>query len=1391
MKNLNHKKGNKMAKSITVSLIASIALIGGMGLSGCTSNEATTSTVTIEQHEVMQSVNLTGRVSVDAARATASATQGVYSVVAYNLNDSTEYKTLTDSTGSYALSGMTEGEYQIVASNSGYAIATAVRKTMSRGTAAVVNITLTAAGSIKGTAVGAGLVSIPGTSYISTVAPDGSYELINVPVGEYTLNFGLNAITEGYTNINKTVSIVAGANTVDPVNVYALNVQQYDNTWGTVLGMHYGDGYEFSFNRSVSVEQLSGAITLSDGKDTYPVKIDAMDLYTNYVNVHSEDLLPAGDYTLTLSKDIGLSEDVVVTLTLNNTAVVWSDTYEQERSMGIQFATDTNLSAENITVSGDDGSAVSVLIHEGENKNGYILSGDYKSGVNYTVALSGLATTELFYPTDYGVKTYVSFYAAKANIQAYGIEPGDTISTYFNSNDVDLGSVSITLTNSDTGISKTFDVKDPLVDVRSTAYYNYYYGSYVYVDLKPVLKYAENYTMTVNATNVYGEDMSSTTTFSTPVPIFTDISPDMQDGLDLGMLAYGDQMYSSMFSASFNVKMNTNKGTATLTDITNSDTVDTMGSFYMSDSEYGAMPASLKPSTSYELTFSGFEAVDGTAIPDKTTTFKTPTSSIVFSSIQNAQIVDPEMINNQITFSIFGMLDGEQKATLEGLVGITQYGEAIGVNETHPTPKFIWRDLPTGFTMLTIAFTIEDDSNYEIKLSDPQAIPEMILPYTMLSFSTLKPKETVVENTLRSFSIIGNAYISNSIYAPIGAYYDEPMYTNDAQSNVNVSMRVPYLTTTNSSECSSNSPVIDTETYAGMVSVSESDGTVVDINATASDNGSSYEYYYYDANGNYIGTHYLCYTDVYVSGSFAEDYNTTYTLAVDTTSEDFTNVVSPQNTTSSYTYSVAPYGTVYVNAYGNSMDGVIQMSISSNVALSVEEMKNSLVVNTDDNLSVLDFYVSGYPYVDIDENNISTEYSRSFGVTLSQSNYSYTKYEVSSPAGISSYDVKNATVGAKVLTSPISGVFQSVPDLTPMTVLGAESESVANDMIVIALNKPVYLKDIATFDTNGTPSDVAFELMDDANASVTITDVKLSDGSMLADMNASSSFVFTLAEAMDVTKEYTLTLKSGSKLTSPVSKLTLSGPVALPVMTKVIEIAQPMYLYQYYGMKDQNVDLGVSGYVSSYAGSNYFTATKITATSGYMINQEDVTSLFSGTYQTDSGYDAYFEGDYAIQKNQSYSSIDATIAVSATDSSDKTVTAMKTFDKLYRSYVPSISSVYTNGTDANVQLQMYNFDSYSTDVNESNFKVYNYDANTSLFTTEVSGAISSVTHTSGSSSVYVDINTSVLDANSSYGVRMMGVPYYGTEYPSDFTQDSFIFGGIVETTTANPTDIPL
>ena len=1160
---LNKGQGMVTAKSVSISIIASIAIVGTLGFSGCGGSETATTVAEVTQSKPDQNIKqnpvgtsvIEGRVELDIQptdKTIKSVPDARSEIVAYNLNDNTVYKTTSDKSGYYTLAGLTAGNYQIVASSSLSTLKSVKNVYLSRDTRQTVNVILQAAGSIKGKIIANHYaltptlrVYIPGTSYMSTVDENGNFELLNIPVGEVTLYFAdmsfyNSGYTEGYPSMTerfytKNVSVVAGKVTSLPdVNPFVITViKAPDLKSGSTLEFQY-EGVPLYLNTNVSTEEIKAKTTLVDDKNnSYPVNVGVLyehDDYTagfaNAIRIGSQSILPAGSYTLT----VALEEPYSKTITLKDKLAVWEDNdlnngiYYREIGLTFPKKVPSDINASDITIKGDDNTTFTpVLKTLLDESNSIGLLGDFKLGTKYSVALSGnlasLYPDGLFYVNENGI------FLDGLTITGTVI---NSIYPYNGQKDVSLlGTVSFTILHADSidlaSVKAVLDGKEYTLKNGGLSTYTNYNNLYDDREdrtftLKGVkLHYATDYTLEVKAKNVMGDEIKKTSKFTTLTPKTVGMLP-----YTVGEAEFFDKLNGEApLQAYFNVPIDATSGAILLHDDTHDKDVETQlynGDGYNSairtndtDTAYNVSfkAEELLPNTKYTMKVTGFNADDYT-IADVQNTFITPSRQFAWSSIKNGTYYEAEAFNNRLAFAFFGKLTDAEKKDIVANLTITSFSKAMPSDKSHPVPLSLWE---TGVyaEMLYLSFAIESNKSYELHFGGETA-KMLNIPDSKLTFMTVNPDLNLGAITV---DVINRMYVDVSMLNPDKGYDDGNLSALEYQAKGSVNLQIP-LSKHYEDGCSYD------ERYDVNVTKIDKWFSGEDLNITSSNAYNSWEYHgsAYNTEGGYIPGYYSCDT-VYLAQFTvkAEDNSSiSVTIPQDALGDGF--VGQDLNKTLKVTMPVNKAYTI------DNTGQYIYIEFVSPVLAS--DLKSHLNVVTDPDGIYRGMEFMSREYIDGDDS-----YATKVRLDFDKSTYSIFKFNLTGT--LSFYDIATHTLKEDAIDINKTGMNFLDADLIPLKV---EDGPVAEDgqrEIAIVFNTKVDLDSVIKKDENGTVTSVSFELKDDENNTIAITDAKNQydyEGDYLglitaSDLNASK--VYTLKQTQTIKKlGSTQSLEAGS-----------------------------------------------------------------------------------------------------------------------------------------------------------------------------------------------------------------------------------------------------------------------
>ncbi len=1147
MKTQNLDKGQNMLKAKSISIIASIAIVGSLGLSGCggSSSNATSPGVTqTNQNTTAQKIGtsvITGKVQLDTTptnRTVKSTTDATSEIVAYNMNDNTQYTTTSDKSGNYTLSGLTEGEYQVVASSSRTTLRSVRKVSVKRDTRQTVNVVLQAAGSIKGKILYTSgstsmTVYIPGTSYMSTVDSDGNFELVNVPVGDVTLFFTNPDYNDGYnstTYYTRNVSVKAGKVTSLPsVNPFVTTVTRFNGLQsGSSLELRYM-GIRVMFNRNIDTTYMKSRITLTNANgDKFPVALgigygdsDALEPGSdNHILVESKDVLPAGTYTL----NIATQEPYSKTFTIDNKLAVWEDSdldggmYKRDIGLAFPGTVPTDINTSEITVTGNDGTTFTPTLKELKDSPDSIgLAGNFKTGVKYAISFTGDLATKypdgIFYVGTNGDQislngiyidgtniNYISPYNGSTNVQLVNNSIGFGLS---HSEAIDLSTVKATLDG------KEYTIKNGGLLTDSNNYNHNYWddGQYRSFSLKGAdLEYAKDYNLTVTAKDVLGADINKTSSFTTMTP------------MTVGMLPYTQGDYNDMLDnfddyaplkAYFNAPVDEKSGNIQLHDDTNDKVVGTSPVFnegygssyapYSNDTStqyhVGFSAEELLPNTTYTMTVTGFKA-HGYTVADANTTFTTPPRQFVYASVANGSYENASILQNRLSFNFYGKLTDAEKADLVKNLTITSFNMAMPTDKSHPTPLALWDTDAKYGERLYLSFTIDDDSSYELKFAGTTA-SKLHIPNSKLTFMTTKPGDSQYTGNINKVNVIDNMYVGVDAINPEVGYNDGNLSALVYQAKGFVNVDIPTKMYDGSCDYNDNNA---SEIYSWL------SGT--DLNITNASASSTYTWHnsYYDENNQYHSSFNSC----------DKIYKANFTVKTDNNSSVTLNI---------------PQSALGTDFTANDLTRTLDVHMSDPAGYDVQEYGSQFQVHFNSPVLMPDLNITTNPdgiyqgassegnrYYDAN----TTYYTKGVDFTFDASEYSMFEYTMQGK--VSYYDIATHTVKKDAIDINKTGIVFTQPDLTPLELKEGPMADASNE-IALLFNSTIDIDSVVTKDENGAVTSSAFELIDnDDNSTISITDARDGyNGTYDSDTGMNIyPLELTTAEDLNTSKTYTL-----------------------------------------------------------------------------------------------------------------------------------------------------------------------------------------------------------------------------------------------------------------------------
>ncbi len=1158
---------------IVSKITLSIALISALGLSGCggsnskaiadnsgsksntleVNNVALFSPKTEEKIETpsiaKQDYNvIVGKVSLDDKVRSLSKNQA--NITAYNLNNSSTYKVTTDLNGNYELSGLSDGEYQIFAENDRYAKKASQRVSLSKSTRKVVNFSLQATGSIQGKIVGAGVVYIPGTDHISITDSEGHFVLNGVPVGNYLLMY------EGYDNDQKgslDVSVVAGeAVAVDKESGFRADSSSsfgYIDTsleYG-VLGLHY-EGIKFHINGLYY--NYSGSPEPSEKyskNERYMNDFEYIKKYITLKNsagndidfkiednaIKSNEIVPAGEYTLTFSKEISeildqeIKDDRVYKFSVDNVSVAIANMDHGARVIDLVFPkllSDAQKSAFGNLKVVEKGVAESLDIKQVWSDNRALsLFGSFKTGVEYEII-----------PTNDSQKDIIGNMKILNNILEFGhvevndIYPKDGtdhvgvdqnlfVSVQY-SDQIDPATVEFNLDN------HVYKGKDIIFDKENSYHES---SSLANISFKhEKLAYDKEYTLIFTAKDISGNSITKRTTFKTMKPSIVEMSPQ-------GM----DELFDDRQNISFNVPVNKESGSIVIENLTNSSDmaqidIDNRISKYDNSEIYFSI-SSIKPNQRYKITASGFKDLDGIEIPAKVIEFSTPPKMMFIPKEYSQNMsVSAKNFNHKVNLLFFGGLSDAEKTFLENNLVVTSYNQSITVDASHPQRKLFFTPIDNG-VMVSVAFTIDPDTNYELSLSSIDGMSDIILPDNkkLFSFATFRT-DGDIGNSDNKIKMINRL----TVHQP---HVDENNPTNTGMklvSDIEMDINIP-LGYAKKHEGEEGYVYYDDCWSSYRDRVNQVGDSLLDGSLHITSENQEIDFNMLDKNSYSWGINQkdfngerLCYIWGYrYVASFDVDYNKDYQISL-----DFSNKISSEFPLSSKVLTknlhTDPIGTLNFEVldsqedFPDSYDGMEKLNEMNSDMIEFNIHANAPIVtqNIKDLLQVKVNGANFTPEFNFERDNLQTTNDISF--TLPRTLYSILQVEILKNPDQNMTFINPFTneevVNNSAFEKPIIFTEDVKPDLVPVEISEISTTSIENNQINLRFNRLVDMSDIATIADDGTISDIAFEVKDSDGNSVAISGVN----------RGFNGVVFDLSSDLNTSKVYRLSLKDGKSI---------------------------------------------------------------------------------------------------------------------------------------------------------------------------------------------------------------------------------------------------------------------
>jgi len=1296
------------------------------------------------------------------------------------MNDNSIYKTKSDAQGNYTLSGLSDGEYQIIAQNDKYAKSSVQRVTLGKQSRVVVDFKLTATGSVSGKIAGANVVYIPGTDHISIAKEDGTFSLTGIPVGTYNLVY-----EDDYNGQKKSIEVTIKAGEVAAVDMES----GFDTSSGYSRGDDFGyfpasldlgvlelyyEGISFSLYHfpTYYIEDeetlnriLSKYVTLKNSAgEEIPFYFDMDYDGSRRYKLKTKEIVPAGDYTVTFSKALNevlsankydsyeMMEDHSYTFHVDKLSAASAEVKEGVRILSLYFPqelSDTQKSALNdlklVEAGTTDAIALKPVWSSDHELN---LFGSFKTGVEYAFDLTDAQKeiTGEIRDVDgklmFGKAEVIGIYPVNGG---EGVRLDQKLYVDMNfANELDPSTVKFVLDG------KEYSGKAILFDGRSDYYEDNGYSSSskmaISFDHEP-LAYGKTYTLTFSAKDMSGNEMSATTSFKTMTPSIVELEPN-------GM----DELFDDHMRVEFNVPVDSKSGTISIETISGDKEAriergedeyryDTYSMYYSIEG--------LAPNQRYKVTVSGVKDLNGNVLPSKSVEFSTPPKMLVVPHEYGQKVnVSGEYANHQVKLYFFGGLTDAQKEALENNLIVQSYGQPVTVDDTHPVRKLFFFD-EDGGTEVTVAFTIDPDTNYELVLSDKSAFDDIVIPDNtkLLSFATVRSGSMQTSDPT-AFSMINYLNVSEPYLEIITGDNDEEKEESPMMiSRIDADLEIPYATLENDNDgrnesCWNIAENEDIRTKANEMvekALTVTDGeNKVDIKLNRID---WYVTERWNSNARicYIGYHSPSY-DGQSLAYFAADYNKTYdiTLALENT---LAHDVSVRNTQMSTTLTTAPVGMMEYGLFNRGSSDTkeasapIYFNMHFNAPLKLDNLDNLFSVKVNG-----ETYQPHFEYETIDGENLATEIRFAIPRTL----YSVVQIEIAKNDGqdltfinpLSGEEVVNNSAFVK----PISIMEDVAPDLVPVKVEEVKTTSIANDSVVVRFNRAVLPTDVATIADDGSVSDVKLE-------------VKANDGSTVAIRGVeggSNELYLLLSEELNASKTYTISLKEGESIQAAFGAQKLKE-FSQDIALTYADVGEVTYLTQSHQIEqDEPYMLGSTNYVYTNWNDNSGVMVSFQLKEGVFLDMNNTKLKVTYAYAENDiinkdilEVDA--ENDKLVQKlATSPYSIDVYLTMGY-KVGENAYTIDRTYKNLYKKELPYVYSYYGDGANA-VTFEFSNM-AQEYQITADNFVVVDQEGN------EVNATVN-VQFNDEYNTAKPTVTLDNLEADTVYGIMIKGIPSY-------------------------------
>ncbi len=1416
-----------MKRTNVITLSLSAALIGVLGLGGCGNATAPSDkTKTTGKTDTLQKTeygynSVTGKVVIDTTPVNArqrAVVSNEAEIIAYNLDNHSVYKTRSDATGNYTLSGLPDGQYQIVAQNERVAKSSVRTVTLQKQSRVVINFTLTATGTISGKIVGAHVVYLPGTDHISIPREDGSFTLTGVPVGTYMLAYETNRDNGAY----QTLSVTVNAGEVTPIDLQVnggtedaqMDADNFASVPKTlpmgVLELHHKGlpvrlfrissylGYD-----EVLSDYLTDEIMLKNSAgENIAIHFDTDD-YGRLV-VRTKEIVPAGDYTLVLSKKLNrfmnendsdmMTEDHSYTIHVDAFTLASAEVYQGVRAISL-YLPKMITAEQKETISSlkvrEKGTTRSMPLRVVWNSD-YDMSlfGHFKTGVVYEFDLTDeqKAILGTIKPVDgqlmFGQVEVSGIYPAP-NRKDVQLEAPIYVELNFG-HTIDPATITFTLNN------QTFSKESVYFNEQSNNEGSPYpHSQRLIVGLKhQPLAYNTNYTLVFKAKDMSGNPVEATSTFKTVTPAVVELEPKSIEDL-----------FNDRQSARFNTPVDKTSGTITIENLSGGPNAHIKREEWEDYDPYRIdfSIEGLRPNQRYKVIVSGFKDLYGHEVATKSTEFSTPPKMLFIPGEYMQKVhVRGDNFRHKVKLFFFGGLSDAQKEALENNLQVLSYGQPVPVDDTHPVRKLFFEDSEEG-TEVTVAFTIDADKNYELVLADKSAFSDIIFPddTKLLSFSTIKAYQDG-ENDPNAVEMVRYLRVLQPHLEFIGDPNGEEQVKMVAP--VEMEVRLPFAVIPNDGGQNRNCYDI----YKDQ-NIAEKADRLVAESLKVTQNGQEVEiappHYLWSVRDDWKMSGRICSVEnrieYYYGGygdspdaphhaAFAADYNKTYEVTLDL-GNGLTDKVATKHAKVTKVLKTAPIGSMHFRLENTGIDegtgynggetSGAYPSESESEDMAKDEaiwvvMHSNAPIKTDNLDRLFTVKVNGEPYIpqyDYDRNDENMTMEIRFPVPRTL--YSVLQVEIAKADGEDMTFVNpmngQTVVNNGSLAHPVTIMEDVLPDFVPVKVEDVHTLSVANQAIAIDFNRVIAPGDIATIAEDGTLSDVKFEVKADDGSTVAITGIE----------GSGKTIVLQLANPLETTKQYTLSLKSGKTIKAAFGAQELKT-LQKPVQLTFIQVGEAFYLKQNTHLPENTEYLlGSTNIIyADYNNNMNQVMLPLMLKEGVLLDANQTTIDVTDRYNNNAKYNAggwRYENGFMIQPisgNPYDVSLHAHIAYRV---GDQAYAIDKKQQYVNSVQLPYVYRVYGNGANA-LTFEFSNMrEGYQ--INPSNFEVYDING------TEIDAQIA-VQFDDQYSMNRPTVTFGDLQPDSMYRLVIKGIPSYDANYlPDEVVANSVIETMMIQT----------